>query len=121
MCKHGTHVEMELLCAAKISHTGQDRQKLTKIDACIAPIVKALNDAGIVTEGSCCGHGKADGWIVLSDGRWLRIGVVPPDQFEAGEGDFLDVLAHAYYCEYGIDGEEICICGATPPETGDGS
>jgi len=41
--------------------------KEVKIDRCIAPIVKALNDAGIKTVSSCCGHGKWDGYILLED------------------------------------------------------
>jgi len=43
------------------------------IDACIADIVKALNDAGVYTTTSCCGHGIRQGWIGLLDGRVLRI------------------------------------------------
>lgn len=42
-------------------------------DPCIAPLVKALNDGGIRTVASCCGHGKNDGSIVLADGRELVI------------------------------------------------
>lgn len=30
--------------------------KIFRVDACIAPIVKALNDGGIKTLASCCGH-----------------------------------------------------------------
>ena len=44
-----------------------------KIDACIYSIVKALNDAGITTTESCCGHGKQSGIIFLADGRELTI------------------------------------------------
>ena len=43
------------------------------IDLCIADIVAALNAANIRTMGSCCGHGKMDGSILLEDGRHLRI------------------------------------------------
>lgn len=43
------------------------------IDSCIAPIVAALNAGGIPTIGSCCGHGKSDGDILLADGRMLVI------------------------------------------------
>lgn len=43
------------------------------IDACIAPIVQALNDAGVGTAASCCGHGKRPGRITLRDGRDLVI------------------------------------------------
>ncbi|MCK5601619.1 hypothetical protein KAR91_07120 [Candidatus Pacearchaeota archaeon] len=50
------------------------------IDSCIAPIVQALNNAGIATVASCCGHNKRPGNIVLKDGREL---IIVPD-FETG-------------------------------------
>lgn len=43
------------------------------IDACIAPIVRALNEGGVETAMSCCGHGEGDGFIMLADGRILAI------------------------------------------------
>lgn len=43
------------------------------IDLCIADIVAALNAANIATIGSCCGHGKQDGTILLEDNRQLFI------------------------------------------------
>lgn len=42
-------------------------------DPCIASIVKALNDAGIKTVASCCGHGKRPGNIALRNGLELII------------------------------------------------
>lgn len=42
-------------------------------DPCISPIVKALNDAGLVTIASCCGHGRRPGIITLLDGTELLI------------------------------------------------
>jgi hypothetical protein len=42
-------------------------------DPCIAPLVAALNDAGIPTIASCCGHGHRPGIITLADGRELLI------------------------------------------------
>ena len=44
------------------------------IDACIAPLVTALNLAGMTTTASCCGHGLIPGTIGLTDGRVLIIG-----------------------------------------------
>ena len=44
-----------------------------KIDSCIAPIVAALQMAGINMRGSCCGHGKQPGENMLEDGRTLEI------------------------------------------------
>lgn len=43
------------------------------IDACIAPIVRALNDAGVPTVASCCGHGVRPASICLVDGREILI------------------------------------------------
>ena len=73
MCQWGTSIDMEVTVPASLSHTGQERQKVVGIDACIAPIIKALNDAGIKTINCCCGHGKSDGSIMLADGRTLVI------------------------------------------------
>jgi hypothetical protein len=64
MCKHGTYEHMVI--------SGRVRD----IDACIFPLVKALNEAGIVTVACCCGHGHRPGNIALEDGREL---VIAPD------------------------------------------
>jgi len=58
---------------SNLSYTGKFRWALKPIDRCIAPIVKALNDAEIYTAGCCCGHGEVDGNIILHDGRILII------------------------------------------------
>lgn len=45
-------------------------------DPCIAPLVKALNDGGVPTVASCCGHKRTThsfGNICLTDGRVLTI------------------------------------------------
>lgn len=51
-------------------------------DPCLVPLIQALNDGGITTAASCCGHnGKgsdgeqahASGWVMLHDGRTLLI------------------------------------------------
>lgn len=76
MCKHGTDVPLEVTIPAHLSHTGETRKDVKGIDACIAPIVAALNAAGIETWQSCCGHGKGTGQINLADGRTLVI--TPP-------------------------------------------
>ncbi|MBW2675344.1 MAG: hypothetical protein JRD89_18355 [Deltaproteobacteria bacterium] len=47
--------------------------RVRDIDWCIAPIVKALNTAGITTIASCCGHGKRFANIALIDGREILI------------------------------------------------
>lgn len=55
-----------------------DRQ--VDVDRCVAPIVKALNDGGVVTAMACCGHGKHEGFILLADGRVLA--VLPQSAFK---------------------------------------
>jgi len=73
MCTWGDEVLLRVPVPAALSHTGAFRWAEKAVDRCIAPIVQALNDAGIYTANSCCGHGQADGEIILHDGRVLRI------------------------------------------------
>ena len=73
MCQWGTEELLTVTIPARLSHTREARQAVKGIDACLAPLVQALNDAGIVTISSCCGHGKEDGVIILADGRQLVI------------------------------------------------
>lgn len=42
-------------------------------DPCIYRLVKALNQGGLRTIASCCGHGRKAGVISLADGRELLI------------------------------------------------
>jgi hypothetical protein len=73
MCKHGDEVLLSVPIPASLSHTGELRWETKSVDRCIAPLVKALNDAGIYTANCCCGHGETDGNIILHDGRTLTI------------------------------------------------
>ena len=43
------------------------------IDPCLDNIIKALNNNGIETVASCCGHGRQPGSIILKDGREIII------------------------------------------------
>lgn len=61
MCEFGNTVHLELAGSRK------------PIDSCIHRIVLALNDAGVTTVSSCCGHGHQPGQIVLDDGRTLLV------------------------------------------------
>lgn len=58
---------------ADLSCTGFSKFKYVAIDACIAPIIEALQKGAIDMRGSCCGHGRAIGEIHLQDGRVLLI------------------------------------------------
>lgn len=73
MCKWGTSTPLAVTIPAHLSYTGVERQDVKDIDFCIADIVRALNDAGVVTVASCCGHSKRPGNIALSDGREVII------------------------------------------------
>lgn len=73
MCEWGNTVPLSVPIPAGLSHTGEARWAVKPIDSCIAPIVRALNDAGIYTAACCCGHGERDGEIVLQDGRTLVV------------------------------------------------
>lgn len=52
---------------------GKARRKYVKIDACVAPIIRALQRGGVDMRGSCCGHGKREGHVHLQDGRALLV------------------------------------------------
>ena len=74
MCKWGIEpILAKVTVPAHLSHTGEERIKMAGIDPCIAPLVKILNDSGVLTDASCCGHGKMFGSIILADGRELLI------------------------------------------------
>ena len=76
MCKWGNTKKCWVKIPDDLSHTGKERWDWKPIDECIAPIVDALNDAGIFTVGACCGHGKKPGVIFLED-RMLTIEIIP--------------------------------------------
>lgn len=61
MCKRGTVKQVEL------------NGKKVEIDACIAKLVKVLNDNGFETESACCGHGGRPGHIRLTSGMELMV------------------------------------------------
>ncbi len=67
MCKRGNTVKV------RVHHVGEIRLVNVDVDKCIAPIVRALNDGGIATEGCCCGHGEMTGHITLTNGKILGI------------------------------------------------
>jgi hypothetical protein len=47
--------------------------RAVEVDYEIAPIVRALNYAGVATAASCSGHGNRPGVIALADGREIFI------------------------------------------------
>lgn len=73
MCEPGAETLVRVKIPADLSFSGEERWKECGIDACIAPIVKALQEGGIDMRGSCCGHGARNGDIELADGRGLLV------------------------------------------------
>lgn len=72
MCEWGDDVE--ILVPMHPDTTGKPfHWAVRKIDSCLVPMITALNNAGIYTLNSCCGHGKSLGSIILHDGRELVI------------------------------------------------
>lgn len=74
MCEWNDTVDLWVYINAFDSHTGKARWDFKPVDRCISDLVHALNQSGTtLTRGSCCGHGKEDGKIILQDGRELII------------------------------------------------
>lgn len=73
MCAHGDTLPVLVVIPADLSHTGVERVAEKPIDACIAPLVAALQSGGINMRSSCCGHGRGPGEILLQDGRRLVV------------------------------------------------
>lgn len=78
MCAHDDVIILHVPIPADLSYTGEARWDWKGVDRCIAPLIAALNNAGIWTASSCCGHGREDGVIILQDGRTLVIKERPP-------------------------------------------
>ena len=77
MCEYINHApqteDVFLKIPSDLSSSSNSYWRYTKIDKCIAPIVKAIQGGGIDMRGSCCGHGKRVGEISLQDGRIIII------------------------------------------------
>ena len=68
--------------SAELSSTGTTKWAMKDIDICIVDLVEALVQAGIYTDGCCCGHGDCPGSVVLSDGRVLEIRLIEHAQIK---------------------------------------
>ena len=64
----------------------QDALGHKPVDRCLAPFVQALNDAGLLTGGCCCGHGKPgqEKFIGLHDGTVLTFSQREPGTLTDG-------------------------------------
>lgn len=72
MCEWGDTVPI-IVTTHRAEFGAKGKLEKVAIDRCIAPIVDALETGGIHMWNSCCGHGKAQGYINLHDGRVLLI------------------------------------------------
>lgn len=68
MCDHPNREAAMVVLASD-----DDGKPTVWCDPCIAPLVKTLNDAGLHTVWSCCGHGRRPAQIGLRDGREVVI------------------------------------------------
>ena len=73
MCDEHSATRVRVLIPADLSFDGVEHWKNAGIDTCIAPLVRALQEGGVNMRGSCCGHGKRPGEILLQDGRTLSL------------------------------------------------
>lgn len=70
-CGVAKHVTVKI--PADLACKGVACWKQGYIDSCLAPLVKSLQEGGVDMRGSCCGHGKYFGEIVLQDGNLLLV------------------------------------------------
>lgn len=83
MCEHAPNREAAMV----ITHRDATGKPTVWCDPCIAPIVRALNDGGLPTIASCCGHHGGVGRITLADGRELFL--VPDFEAASAAHDLL--------------------------------
>lgn len=94
MCKYSDYQEYK--CATRISliKLGDGSFRTVCIDRCIEAEVLDLNKIGIVTVGSCCGHGRDRGYIQVDDQsvkqmKLLGYMMIPEDIFGNGKNCFV--------------------------------
>lgn len=68
MCDHNPRES-----AMVVTHRDDAGRPTVWCDPCLVPLITALNDGGVTTSSSCCGHGRSPGWVMLTDGRDLLI------------------------------------------------
>lgn len=73
MCRHGSDKPVLVMTDPTLAHDGVAAWRVKLVDACLAHLVFALNQAGRYTSNCCCGHGKAPGWIAFHDGTELTL------------------------------------------------
>ena len=83
MCNHP-----EREAAMVVTHRNDHGVPIVWCDPCLEPLIRALNDGGLPTAASCCGHDghgsdgeqtNAPGWVILRGGRHMLIHERRPD------------------------------------------
>lgn len=69
MCDHGTLTAVELHDWRRPGGP----KRTVKVDSCFAALVAGLDRAGLRMVGSCCGHRRRAGAVLLADGGELHI------------------------------------------------
>ena len=75
MCDHSPNREAAMVIIDPGSPERHGRDGIW-CDPCLEPLIRALNNAGMATAASCCGHSQYPGWVMLHDGRDI---VIYPD------------------------------------------
>ena len=80
MCEWGNKVDLTVTVPADLSWNGEEHWATKPVDACLAPLVEAINEIaerfgvpGLRTSNCCCGHGKGPGWIALHNGAEIIV------------------------------------------------
>lgn len=83
-----------------------DKHREVPVDSCIADEIRALNELGVITLGSCCGHEQA-GRIVTYDnayGRWKEHTQPPHVLIAENSVQLMRELGYRPYPYYYADG-----------------
>ena len=97
MCLHGTYKWVSVInCNSRV-----------KVDACIADEIQMLNDLGIITLGSCCGHGEAGMPVEWENdfGRWKGYVQPPHVLIDEKSKNLAELLGYRPFPYYYADGE----------------
>jgi len=78
MCKWGTRKPVNVIRRANPSV--EDGWHRVMVDSCIADEIQMLNDNGVITLNSCCGHGKGEPNCLVAEesvSKCLELGYEP--------------------------------------------
>lgn len=100
MCKHGTYDYVDVI-------NPNQNKKTVVVDSCISAEIHELNRLGVITLGSCCGHGKAGQIIEWENGfgKWKGHGEPPHALISEESVSLVRELGYTPYPYYYADGE----------------